>query len=105
MRIAVPAVQIFAMHIEGSRLVVSTDCATMTLVVLAICNSRIVCRCIDGMATTELSCRDDVQPLYWTIFESGNDVLEVVAILLVDALAVHHIQLVAELAVVRLSKE
>ena len=42
MRIAVPAVQIFAMHIESPRLVVSTDGTAMTLVVLSVRDERIV---------------------------------------------------------------
>ena len=59
----------------------------------------------DGMTSTELSCGNDVQSLNWSIFEASDDVLEVVPVFLVDALSVHHVQLVAELAVVRLSKE
>ena len=56
------------------------------------------------MSSAELSGGDDTQAQDWLIHKACDDVLEVVAILLVDALTVQDVQFVVELAVVCLGR-
>ena len=53
---AVLAFQIFAMHIQVCRLVVETNGPTVTLVVVALLDVRIIKRFFDGVTSSYLSC-------------------------------------------------
>ena len=57
------------------------------------------------MSLANLARGHQVQSRCGTILQSGNKVLEVIAVLPVDALSVHDLQLVAQLAVVGLTEE
>ena len=57
------------------------------------------------MAASQLSGSYDVESFERSVFESGYDVFEVVAVFFVDTLSVHDVEFVAKLAVVGFAEE
>ena len=57
------------------------------------------------MSPAYLSCGYDVESLHWSELQSADEVLVVVAILAVDALSVHHLELVGKHSVRQFAEE
>ena len=96
---------IFPMYVEVLGFIVEAHRPAVALVVVAFLDIRIIGRVGDSMSTTYLSCGNEVEPFYGTVFQSSDEVLLFIAVFLVDTLSVHHLCLVAELAVVGLTKD
>ena len=95
---------ILPMYVEVFRFVVEAHRPAVTLIVVAFMNVRIVERVGDGMPTSDLSCSNEVESFHRAVFQSSYEVLLLVTVFLVDTLSVHYLYLIAQFAVVGLTK-
>ena len=85
MCIAVPAGEVFAAHFDGFASVVGTCCQAVSFVVLSVEDGWVIDGCFAVgqyvVAASQLSGGYDVESFERSVFESDNDVFEVVAVL------------------------